>query len=85
MNQRGIADWILIVGVFVVLALVGLVVIATTDQSAPPPTSQEPGVSSVCYTYSLGFLEFQCGDNKFMGGSLGIWDCKAGIGAHTCR
>jgi hypothetical protein len=71
--------------VVAVLVVVGLILIATTSQEAPAPPSQQPGAANTCFTYSLGVLEFQCGDNKFMGASFGIWDCKAGIGAHPCK
>ncbi|MCR4300467.1 MAG: hypothetical protein NUV51_02575 [Sulfuricaulis sp.] len=83
-SQRGAGPLGIIV-VIVVLVIIGLIIIAVTNQSTPPPPSQAPGTTSTCFTYSLGFLEFQCGDNKFMGASFGIWDCKAEIGAHQCR
>jgi hypothetical protein len=77
-----------LIGVLIVVAVlvvVGLIVMASTSQESPAPSSQQPGAANTCFTYSLGVLEFQCGDNKFIGPSLGIWDCKAGIGAHQCK
>ncbi|WP_461482474.1 hypothetical protein [Porticoccus sp.] len=84
-NQKGEVTLLGVIIVVAVLVVVALIIVATTNQSSPPPPSQAPGTTSTCFTYSLGLLEFQCGDNKFMGASFGIWDCKAGIGAHQCK
>lgn len=84
-RQRGEVTLLGVIIVFAVLLIVGLIVVVATSQTTPPPPSQQPGASNTCFTYSLGFLEFQCGDNKFMGGSFGIWDCKAQIGVHQCK
>lgn len=68
-----------------VLAVVGIIIAVATNQDSPAPPAQAPGTQNTCFTYSLGVLEFQCGDNKFMGPSFGIWDCRDEIGAHQCR
>ena len=84
-NQKGEITLLGVIIVVVVLVVVGVIVVATTNQNSPPPASQAPGTSNTCFTYSLGLLEFQCGDNKFMGASFGIWDCREEIGAHECK
>jgi hypothetical protein len=46
-----------------------------------PPLSYGSGI---CYTFCIGFLEFYCETGTMVGFGLGVWDCSAGIGAHTC-
>jgi hypothetical protein len=75
----------IIIGFIVVMLLV--VVVSVLVSIFFPPSSAPPAndATNTCFTYSLGVMEFQCGDNKIMGPSFGVWDCKAQIGAHTCK
>ena len=83
-HQKGVADWVIVVGVIVVLAVIGLVAAATVGKDTTPP-SQVPGAENTCFTYCMGLVELQCGDNELMGACFGVWDCNAQIGAHECR
>ena len=71
--------------VIVVLVVVGVLIIVLGINEGATPPSQAPGTEATCFTYCMGALEFQCGDDEFIGLCFGIWDCKAELGAHTCR
>lgn len=83
-TEKGVADWVVVVGVLVVLAVIGLAVAATMGRDTVPP-SQVPGAENTCFTSCLGFVELQCGDNEVIGACFGVWGCDAQIGAHQCR
>jgi len=74
----------IVIGIAIVAAIV-VILIVTTNQKSEPPPSQVPGGGNTCFTYCIGFVEFQCGDNKLIGPCFGVWDCKAEIGAHECK
>ena len=40
--------------------------------------------SRICYTYCLGFIQFECGTNRPFGLCFGGWDCYDKWGAHLC-
>lgn len=83
-EQPGFAAWPIVVAI-AVLVLVGLIIAASQSGKDTTPPSQAPGAANTCFTYCLGFVELQCGDNEVIGACLGVWDCKAQIGAHECR
>jgi hypothetical protein len=83
-RQRGITGWEIVI-VIVVLLVVAAIVVATTSGRDTTPPSQVPGAENTCFTYCLGLVELQCGDNEVMGACFGVWDCNAEIGAHECR
>ncbi|MEW6297511.1 MAG: hypothetical protein AB1671_07200 [Thermodesulfobacteriota bacterium] len=83
-DNRGVTGWEIVV-VIVVLVVVGLIVAATQSGKGTTPPSQVPGAANTCFTYCLGLVELQCGDNEVIGVCLGVWDCTAQIGAHECR
>lgn len=83
-DQRGLTGWE-IVAVIVVLVIVGLIVAASQSGKDVTPPSQAPGAANTCFTYCLGLVELQCGDNEVIGVCFGVWDCRAEIGAHECR
>ena len=76
---------VVVIIVVIVISVIGVIIAVASNQNTPPPSGQEPGSPQTCYSYCMGLVELQCGDNKFMGGCFGIWDCKAQTGAHQCR
>lgn len=84
-HQKGVAEWVVVIATIAVVAVIGLIIAATSDENTPPPPSQVPGTKDICYTSCLGLVELQCGDNKLMGACFGLWDCSAGHGAHKCK
>lgn len=73
---------LIVIGVLVVVAIV--VVVVSRGRDTTPP-SQVPGAENVCFTYCMGLVELQCGDDELIGACLGVWGCNEEIGAHECR
>lgn len=75
------------IGGIVVVVLVLVLVAVIVSASTPPGTAsgQAAGSDDVCFTYCMGVVEMQCGDNEILGPCFGIWDCRAEIGAHECK
>jgi len=83
-DERGAVPVAIIVGV-VIVAIIVVILVATTQGRDVTPPSQVPGAENACFTYCIGVVEFQCGDNELMGACFGVWDCDEEIGVHECR
>lgn len=80
-TQSGAIPYV-IIGIIIVVIII-VIVVATSGRGTVPP-SQIPGTNT-CFTYCIGLVEFQCGDNEVMGVCFGVWDCRAEIGPHDCQ
>ena len=83
-KTKGQAGWIFLAVVVVVVVVIVAIVVSQQGRGTTPET-QVPGAAATCFTYCLGVVEFQCGDNEVMGVCFGTWGCDAEIGAHVCR
>ena len=63
----------------------GAIPVAVSRGRDVTPTSQAPGAENTCFTYCIGVVEFQCGDDELLGACLGLWDCADEIGVHECK
>jgi hypothetical protein len=83
-NQKGVTGLEILITI-IVLIVVGIIIIIANTGKDTTPSSQAPGTVNTCFTYCMGVLEFQCGDNEFIGLCAGLWDCRDELGVHECK